>query len=90
MRAALAVLGYGQTHHIGHVMANPAEVDAWNAAIDAKFHAKGKQYGCAEWDQLLGEFKVFLEILSFSLYNLDLKCGFRRLQMYLAFYSRRS
>ncbi|KAJ6529835.1 P-loop containing nucleoside triphosphate hydrolase protein [Mycena capillaripes] len=62
MRAALAVLGYGNTHHIGRVMANPAEVDAWNTAIDTKFHGKGKPYGRTEWDQILGEFKAVADV----------------------------
>ncbi|KAJ7677061.1 P-loop containing nucleoside triphosphate hydrolase protein [Mycena polygramma] len=62
MRAALSLLGYGDTHHIGRVMANPSEIDDWNAAIDAKFHGKGEPYGRAEWDRLLGEFKVVADV----------------------------
>ncbi|KAJ6502765.1 P-loop containing nucleoside triphosphate hydrolase protein [Mycena vitilis] len=62
MRAALSILGYGDTHHIGRVMANPAEIDAWNAAIDAKFHGKGEPYGRAEWDRLLGEYKAVADV----------------------------
>ncbi|KAF7369701.1 hypothetical protein MVEN_00301600 [Mycena venus] len=62
MRAALAELGYGNTHHIGRVMANPREVDAWNAAIDAKFHKKGTPYGREEWDGLLGDFRAVADV----------------------------
>jgi hypothetical protein len=58
MRAALSVLGYGNAHHIGLVMANPAEMDSWTAAINAKFR-DGTPYGQKEWDALLGEFKVW-------------------------------
>ncbi|KAJ6565333.1 hypothetical protein B0H10DRAFT_1842762 [Mycena sp. CBHHK59/15] len=62
MRAALAVLGYGNTHHIGCVMANPSEIDGWTAAIEAKFHGKGKAYGRNEWDRLLGEFQAVADV----------------------------
>ncbi|KAJ6479006.1 hypothetical protein C8R45DRAFT_1006443 [Mycena sanguinolenta] len=62
MRAALAALDYGNAHHIGRVMANPEEVDAWNTAIDAKYHGKGRRYGREEWDHLLGDFKVVADV----------------------------
>ncbi|KAJ6611231.1 hypothetical protein B0H10DRAFT_371491 [Mycena sp. CBHHK59/15] len=62
MRAALAVLGYGNTHHIGCVMASPSEIDGWTAAIEAKFHGKGKAYGRNEWDRLLGEFQAVADV----------------------------
>ncbi|KAJ7134004.1 P-loop containing nucleoside triphosphate hydrolase protein [Mycena crocata] len=68
MRAALTVLGYGPAHHIGRVMANPSEVAAWTAAIDAKYRPVGSQkirqhaYGGAEWDRLLGEFEVVADV----------------------------
>ncbi|KAJ7438934.1 P-loop containing nucleoside triphosphate hydrolase protein [Mycena galericulata] len=63
MRAALATLGYGNAHHIGRVMANPNDVDAWRAAIDAKFHGQGKIL-CEreEWDQLLGEYQEIADV----------------------------
>ncbi|KAF7364469.1 hypothetical protein MSAN_01108300 [Mycena sanguinolenta] len=62
MRAALTVLGYGNAHHIGRVMANPEEVDAWNTAIDAKYLHKGTPYRQEEWDRLLGDFKVVADV----------------------------
>lgn len=62
MRAALKVLGYGETHHIGRAMASPAEVDGWNAAIDAKFCGKGARYGRKEWDALLGDFRAAADV----------------------------
>jgi hypothetical protein len=55
MREALEVLGYRETHHMQSVLRNPAEVDMWREAIDAKFFGKGKPYGREEWDQLLGQ-----------------------------------
>ncbi|KAJ7327843.1 P-loop containing nucleoside triphosphate hydrolase protein, partial [Mycena albidolilacea] len=62
MRAALSVLGYGNAHHIGRVMANPAEMDSWNAAINAKFRDEGTPYGPKEWDALLGKFKAVADV----------------------------
>ncbi|KAJ7694401.1 P-loop containing nucleoside triphosphate hydrolase protein [Mycena rosella] len=62
MRAALSILGYGNTHHIGRVMIDPAEVDAWTAAIDAKFCGKGRMFGREEWDGLLGEFQAVADV----------------------------
>ncbi|KAJ6596325.1 P-loop containing nucleoside triphosphate hydrolase protein [Mycena vulgaris] len=63
MRAALALLGYGNAHHIGRAMSNPAEVDAWNAAIDAKFHKRGTVHqGREEWDRLLGDFRAVADV----------------------------
>ncbi|KAJ7741794.1 hypothetical protein DFH07DRAFT_837462 [Mycena maculata] len=62
MRAALTTLGYGNAHHIGSVMANPQEMDAWRAAIDAKFHGKGTPYTREEWDQLLGDYQVVADV----------------------------
>ncbi|KAJ7453868.1 P-loop containing nucleoside triphosphate hydrolase protein [Mycena latifolia] len=62
MRAALKVLGYGNPHHIGLVMSNPAQVAAWNAAIDAKFEGKATVYGRVEWDALLGEFQAVADV----------------------------
>ncbi|KAF8172936.1 hypothetical protein K438DRAFT_1772369 [Mycena galopus ATCC 62051] len=60
--ASLAVLGYGTVHHIGRVMSNTAEVDAWNAAIDAKYYHKGMPYGRDQWDDLLGTFKAVADV----------------------------
>ncbi|KAJ7064303.1 putative NAD dependent epimerase/dehydratase [Mycena amicta] len=61
MRSALSMLGYGNAHHIGRVMSNPHELDAWNAAIDAKF-VEHKTLGRDEFDELLGEFRVVADV----------------------------
>ncbi|KAJ7138270.1 P-loop containing nucleoside triphosphate hydrolase protein [Mycena epipterygia] len=62
MRAALSILGYGNTHHIGRAMANPGEVKAWTAAIDAKFCQQGKPYEREDWDRLLGDFRAVADV----------------------------
>jgi hypothetical protein len=58
MHSALRILGYNDTHHMNTVIQNPSEIDAWTAAINAKFYGRGKPYGRAEWDALLGNFQV--------------------------------
>ncbi|KAJ7455868.1 P-loop containing nucleoside triphosphate hydrolase protein [Mycena latifolia] len=45
LRIALETLGYKETNH------GPYQ---WTEAINAKYHGKGKPYGRAEWDRLLG------------------------------------
>ncbi|KAJ7203985.1 P-loop containing nucleoside triphosphate hydrolase protein [Mycena rebaudengoi] len=54
MRTALQMLGYSEIYHMQSVLGNPLEAAMWQEAMDAKFLGKGKKYGRAEWDQLLG------------------------------------
>ncbi|KAF7352155.1 hypothetical protein MVEN_01178700 [Mycena venus] len=54
MRIALEKLGYNETNHGFTVSESPLEMEMWTEAINAKFFGKGKPYGRAEWDQLLG------------------------------------
>ncbi|KAJ7218446.1 P-loop containing nucleoside triphosphate hydrolase protein [Mycena pura] len=54
MRVALELLGYHETNHGFRVMMNPSDREMWTEAINAKFFGKGRLYGRAEWDQLLG------------------------------------
>jgi len=54
MRIALEKLGYNETNHGFTVSTSPLEMEMWTEAINAKFFGKGKPYGRAEWDQLLG------------------------------------
>ncbi|KAF7328067.1 hypothetical protein MKEN_00387800 [Mycena kentingensis (nom. inval.)] len=61
MRSALATLGYGDAHHIGRVMAHPHGIDAWNAAIDAKY-THGRTLSRAALDELLGEYRVVADV----------------------------
>ncbi|KAJ7127636.1 P-loop containing nucleoside triphosphate hydrolase protein [Mycena epipterygia] len=55
MRIALEMLGYKKTNH-GFALwtADPSERAMWTDAINAKFFGKGKLYGRADWDRLLG------------------------------------
>ncbi|KAF7352156.1 putative nad dependent epimerase dehydratase [Mycena venus] len=53
-RIALEKLGYNETNHGFTVATRPLEMEMWTEAINAKFFGKGKPYGRAEWDQLLG------------------------------------
>ncbi|KAJ7334164.1 hypothetical protein DFH08DRAFT_916313 [Mycena albidolilacea] len=62
MREALETLGYRETHHMQSVLRNPAEVDMWRDAINAKFFGKGKPYGREEWDQLLGQCQAVTDL----------------------------
>ncbi|KAJ6554554.1 P-loop containing nucleoside triphosphate hydrolase protein [Mycena capillaripes] len=54
MCIALEKLGYNETNHGLTVSTSPLEMEMWVEAINAKFFMKGKPYGRAEWDQLLG------------------------------------
>ncbi|KAJ7181456.1 P-loop containing nucleoside triphosphate hydrolase protein [Mycena crocata] len=54
MRIALETLGYNETNHGFIVWTNPAEMEMWTEAINAKYFGKGKPYGPADWDRLLG------------------------------------
>ncbi|KAJ6537149.1 P-loop containing nucleoside triphosphate hydrolase protein, partial [Mycena capillaripes] len=54
MRAALEILGYGDVYHGMSFLANPLEAEMWTEAINARYFGRGKPYGRAEWDQLLG------------------------------------
>ncbi|KAJ7920167.1 hypothetical protein B0H13DRAFT_2425600 [Mycena leptocephala] len=58
MHSALRIVGYNDTHHMNTVIQNPSEIDAWTAAINAKFYGRGKPYDRAERDALLGNFQA--------------------------------
>jgi hypothetical protein len=60
MRVALETLGFNETHHMWSLHDNPPDVDMWMEAVTAKYFGKGKPYGRAEWDQLLGHCQVCL------------------------------
>ncbi|KAK6981489.1 P-loop containing nucleoside triphosphate hydrolase protein [Favolaschia claudopus] len=62
MRIALKKLGYNETNHGFDVWANPLEMEMWTEAINAKFYGKGKLYGRAEWDQLLGDYMAVTDM----------------------------
>jgi hypothetical protein len=62
MRTALQMLGYSEIYHMQSVLGNPLEAAMWQEAMDAKFLGKGKKYGRAEWDQLLGHCQVRMRI----------------------------
>ncbi|KAJ7127634.1 hypothetical protein C8R44DRAFT_778624 [Mycena epipterygia] len=54
MRIALEMLEYKKTNHGFAVWTNPSERAMWTEAINAKFFGKGRLYGRADWDRLLG------------------------------------
>ncbi|KAJ4149977.1 hypothetical protein LMH87_010749 [Akanthomyces muscarius] len=54
MREAYSILGYEQPYHYASIATNCKDADMWNEAMRAKFHGRGKPYGRAEFDQLLG------------------------------------
>ncbi|KAJ7106865.1 P-loop containing nucleoside triphosphate hydrolase protein [Mycena crocata] len=54
LRSALDILGYKNPHHMFAVLEDPAQIDLWMAAINAKFLRQGTPYGRKEWDSLVG------------------------------------
>lgn len=54
MRAALQALGYNETAHGFDIVSHPEIGAPWMDAVNAKFLGKGKPYGRAEFDALLG------------------------------------
>ncbi|KAJ7354241.1 P-loop containing nucleoside triphosphate hydrolase protein [Mycena albidolilacea] len=50
---ALEALGYRETHHMQSILRNPAEVDMWREAIDAKFFGKGKPHAVTDLPAIL-------------------------------------
>ncbi|KAJ7455820.1 P-loop containing nucleoside triphosphate hydrolase protein [Mycena latifolia] len=54
LRIALETLGYKETNHGFTVFTKLCEMEMWTEAINAKFFGKGKPYGPADWDRLLG------------------------------------
>lgn len=54
MQSALQILGYNDTAHGFDMISRPGIGGPWMEAVDAKFLGKGKPYGRAEFDALLG------------------------------------
>ncbi|KAH7354852.1 P-loop containing nucleoside triphosphate hydrolase protein [Rhexocercosporidium sp. MPI-PUGE-AT-0058] len=54
MKAALHILGYGDVYHGTDVYSNIQDCDMWIPALQAKYFGKGKPFGRAEFDKLLG------------------------------------
>jgi hypothetical protein len=53
--AALRLLGINECYHGWQpIFDNPRDNEMWLEAIEAKFDGKGKPYGRAEFDKLLG------------------------------------
>ena len=44
---------------------NPRDCEMWQEAYDAKFHGKGKRFGRAEFDKLLGHCQAVMEMPCF-------------------------
>ena len=54
MTQAFDILGYANPYHFTSVFANVQDADMWSEALNAKYHGKGKSFGRAEFDKLLG------------------------------------
>lgn len=54
MNEALRILGYKDPYHFSSIFVNVQDADMWNEALAAKYKGVGKEYGRAEFDQLLG------------------------------------
>ena len=54
MKAALHILGYDDVYHGTDVYSNIKDCDMWIDALNAKYFAKRKPFGRAEFDKLLG------------------------------------
>ena len=55
MQSALQILGYNHTAHGFDMISHPEVGAPWMEAVNAKFLNKGKPYGRAEFDALLGD-----------------------------------
>lgn len=58
MRSALRELGYRNVYHMTEIIHNPPDAIMWKEAFEAKHFGKGKKFGKAEWDALLGDYEV--------------------------------
>jgi len=54
LKAALHILGYNDVYHGTDVYSNIQDCDMWMDALRAKYFGKGKPFGRAEFDKLLG------------------------------------
>ena len=54
MKAALHILGYDDVYHGTDVYSNIQDCDMWIDALGAKYFGRGKAFGRAEFDKLLG------------------------------------
>ena len=54
---ALEVLGYNGIYHMREVFKNQ-HGQYWISALEAKYEKKGKPFGRAEFDELLGNYAV--------------------------------
>jgi hypothetical protein len=59
MRKALIQLGYRDTYHgFSPAFENPQDSEMWLDAMRAKYDGRGKPFGRAEFDRLLGHCQV--------------------------------
>lgn len=59
MRKALIQLGYRGTYHgFSRAFENPQDGEMWLDAMCAKYDGRGKLFGRAEFDRLLGHCQV--------------------------------
>jgi hypothetical protein len=63
MKAAYEILGYDDVYHMAEAFVNVRDCDMWNEAYNAKFRGKGKPFGCAEFDKLLGHCEAVTDAL---------------------------
>lgn len=54
----LLSLGYKGVYHMREVFINEDHPQRWVSALEAKFEGKGKPYGRAEFDEILGNYMV--------------------------------
>lgn len=55
----MRILGFNDCYHgFEASFENPKDLEMWAEAVDAKFNGKGKPFGRAEFDQLLGHCQV--------------------------------
>ena len=60
MRKALIQLGYVDTYHgFSTAFENPKDSEMWLDAMHAKYDGRGKPFGRAEFDRLLGHCQVY-------------------------------
>ncbi|KAI1326731.1 efflux pump antibiotic resistance protein [Xylariaceae sp. FL0255] len=61
MQKALQILGI-PCYHAFELYDHVDHCTGWNKALDAKFFGKGKPFGRAEWDELLGDYSAVTDV----------------------------
>ena len=73
MQQALGILGFPCYHGLS-LIANVADTDLWNEALDAKLFGKGSLFSLDQWDNLLGNYGAVADLPAIVFAEDLLKC----------------